>query len=104
MAGKYQYPAMDICCYVQPVENGHACQLQFNFYYNPTDVVAQDNMRHLYAAAARQVLELGAYFNRPYGPVADMVYRRNGDYTALLKRLKKLFDPNYVLNPGNLCF
>lgn len=104
VAGKYQYPVNDVGCYVQPVENGRACQLQFNFYYNPNDVAAKENMRQLYAEAARRVLELGAYFNRPYGPVAEMVYRRNGDYTALLKRLKKLFDPNYVLNPGNLCF
>jgi FAD/FMN-containing dehydrogenase len=63
-----------------------------------------EKVRNLYAEAQRRVLELGAYFNRPYGPIVDELYRRNGDYTALLKRLKKLFDPNYILNPGNLCF
>jgi len=51
-----------------------------------------------------RLLDLGAYFNRPYGPIAGMVYRRNGDYAAILKRVKKLIDPNCVLNPGNLCF
>ena len=104
IAGRHQYPVNDIGCCVQPVENGRACQLQFNFYYNPGDNAEVEKIRRIYAEAANRVLELGAYFNRPYGPVADIVYRRNGDYTALLKRLKKLFDPNYVLNPGNLCF
>ncbi|MFC1869739.1 FAD-binding oxidoreductase [Chloroflexota bacterium] len=104
VAGRNQYPVSDVGCYVQPVENGRACQLQFNFYYNPGDVAEVEKMRRIYAEAASRVLELGAYFNRPYGPVADIVYRQNGDYTALLKRLKTLFDPNYVLNPGNLCF
>ena len=104
VAGKHQYPVNDMGCYVQPVENGRACQLQFNFYYNPADAAAKASINSLYADAARRVLDLGAYFNRPYGVVADMVYRQNGDYTALLKRLKKLFDPNYVLNPGTLCF
>ncbi len=104
VAGKHQYPANDVGCYVQPVENGRACQLQFNFYYDPSDKAEADKIRDLYTEAAQRVLGLGAYFNRPYGPVADMVYRQNGDYTALLKRLKKIFDPNHTLNPGNLCF
>ena len=104
VAGKHQYPANDVGCYVQPVENGRACQLQFNFYYDPSDKAEADKIRDLYTEAAQKVLDLGAYFNRPYGPVADMVYRQNGDYTALLKRLKKIFDPNHTLNPGNLCF
>ncbi len=104
VAGRHQHPVADIGCYIQPVENGHACQLQFNFYYNPADDKEADKVRDLYAEASRRVLELGAYFNRPYGPIVDELYRRNGDYTALLKRLKKLFDPNQILNPGNLCF
>ena len=104
IAGRHHYPAHDVGCYVQPVENGRACQLTFSFYYNPDDGEEVEKIRGLYAEAAAGVLELGECFKRPYGILADMVYRRNGDYTAILKRLKKLFDANYILNPGNLCF
>ncbi len=104
VAGRYQYPLDDIGCYVQPVENGRACQLQFNFYYNPADAKEVDRIKAIYAEASLKVLDQGAYFNRPYGPVVNELYRRNGDYTTMLKKLKHLFDPNYVLNPGNLCF
>jgi len=104
VAARHQYPVNDVGCYVQPLENGRACQLEFNFHYNPEDGTEVTRMRQLYAAAAAATLDLGAYYNRPYGPVADLVYRRAGDYTAVLKRVKKLFDPNYVLNPGTLCF
>ncbi len=104
VATRYQYPVSDIGCYIQPVEDGRACQLQFNFYYNPGDEAEKERMRSLYTDAAAAVLDRGAYFTRPYGVVADMVYRNNGDYAALLKRLKKHFDPNGILNPGNLCF
>lgn len=104
IAGRHQYPINDLGCYIQPVENGRACQLQFNFYYNPEDETEVKKIRCLYREAAESVLGLGAYFNRPYGPVPDMVYRRNGDYTAFLKKLKNVFDPNNILNPGNLCF
>jgi FAD/FMN-containing dehydrogenase len=104
VATKHQYPTNDIGCYIQPVEDGHACQLQFNLYYTPGDEAEKERMRSLYADAAAVVLDRGAYFTRPYGVVADMVYKKNGDYVALLNRFKKHFDPNGVLNPGNLCF
>ena len=104
MAGRYQYPVDDIGIYLQPVENGHACQLQFNFFYNPKDDAETEKVRSLYADAQKSVLELGAYFNRPYGPIVNELYRHNGDYTMMLKRMKKLFDPKDILNPGNLCF
>ena len=103
-AARYQYAANDIGCYIQPVQNGHACQLQFNFYYDPNDEADKERIRGLYADAARAALDRGAYFTRPYGVVADMVYRKYGDYTSILRRLKKLFDPNAILSPGNLCF
>ncbi|MCX5904504.1 MAG: hypothetical protein NTV89_13795 [Proteobacteria bacterium] len=32
-----------------------------------------------------------------------MVYRRTTTYTNTLKELKKIFDPNHILNPGKLC-
>ena len=35
---------------------------------------------------------------------ADMAYNRDAQTTILLKKVKGLFDPNNVLNPGKLCF
>jgi len=104
VAAKYQYPTGDIGCYIQPVQDGHACQLQFNFYYNPDDEAEKNRIRGLYAEAAAAVLDKGAYFNRPYGVISDMVYKKHGEYASLLKRFKKHFDPNGILNPGKLCF
>jgi len=105
VAAKYQYPVGDIGCYIQPVENGRACQLEFDFYYNPQDEAEKERMRKLYADAAAAVFERGAWFNRPYGSaVTDMIYKRYSTYVATVKRFKKYADPNYVMNPGTLCF
>ena len=104
VATRYQYPASEIGCYLQPVENGRACQLQFNFYYDPNNDAEKEKIRKLYTDAATATLERGAYFTQLYGTVPDMVYRKNGDYTSILKRVKGLFDPNAILNPGHLCF
>jgi hypothetical protein len=104
IAGRHDYPVEDLGVYLQPLENGRACHLEFTFYYDPSDAEETKRMNLMYPELARRLVDKGAYFNRPYGPVADLVYRRAGDYTAVLKRVKKLFDPNCVLNPGKLCF
>jgi FAD/FMN-containing dehydrogenase len=46
----------------------------------------------------------GAFFSRPYSPWADMVYGRLTESVAALRKLKGVFDPNNILNPGKLCF
>jgi len=58
----------------------------------------------LYRDAARALIAEGAFFTRPYGDLATMVYERAANYTMALKRVKKIFDPNNIMNPGNLCF
>jgi len=32
------------------------------------------------------------------------MYDRNAVYTDYLKKLKREFDPNLIMNPGKLCF
>jgi FAD/FMN-containing dehydrogenase len=55
-------------------------------------------------AAAGALANRGAFFSRPYGPWADMAYRRDAGTTMALRKVKGIFDPNNVMNPGKLCF
>ncbi|MHA1380777.1 MAG: FAD-linked oxidase C-terminal domain-containing protein [Candidatus Helarchaeota archaeon] len=51
------------------------------------------------------MIENGAFFNRPYGVWADMIYSRiQPEIVDSMKKVKKIFDPNGVLSPGVLCF
>ncbi len=105
VAAKHQYPASDIGCYIQPVENGRACQLEFSFYFNPQNAAEVESIRGLYAEAAATVFKQGAWFNRPYGSaVTDIIYEKYAAYAATAKRFKKYADPNSIMNPGALCF
>ncbi len=103
-AAKYDYPTKDIGIYVQPMVYGGACHFECNFFYDATDVEEVSSVSKLYTEAAGAVLERGGFFSRPYGPIADMVYSRTANYTATLKKLKKVLDPNGVMSPGRLCF
>ena len=54
-------------------------------------------------AAAPELMRLGAYFDRPYGRLPELVYAEP-TATEYMRRLKKVFDPHNILNPGKLCF
>ena len=54
-------------------------------------------------AAAPDLMRLGAYFDRPYGRLPELVYTEP-TATDAIRRLKKVFDPYNILNPGKLCF
>ena len=104
VAVKYGYKPEDIGMYVQPIEHNRACQMEFTFFYNAEDESEKANIANLYKEAAVVLFNKGAYFSRPYGVLAPMMYERAGSYTSLLKRVKKIFDPNNIINSGNLCF
>ena len=104
VADKHDYPMRDIGFYVQPMVYGGACHFECNFYYNPDNAEEVNRINNLFAEAAEVALDRGAFFTRPYGLIADMVYSRAASYTATLKKVKKLLDPNNVMSPGRLCF
>ena len=101
-AAKYDYPLRDIGFYVQPVVYGGACHFECDFYYNPANPAEVSQIKNLCAEAAEAALNRGGFFSRPYGAVADMVYDRSASYTAELKKVKKVMDPNNIMSPGRL--
>ena len=94
----------DIGMYIQPIEHNRAAHVEFTFFDDPDDAEEKAVIAGLYREAAKALMNEGAFFSRPYGELAAMVYERAAGYTTALKRVKKVFDPKNVLNPGNLCF
>jgi hypothetical protein len=104
VAPKHGYPIADIGSYIQPIEHNRGCQIEFTFFYSGKDAAAKARVAALYKDAAKALINEGALFTRPYGELAPMVYERAAGYVQALKRVKKIFDPNNIMNPGNLCF
>jgi hypothetical protein len=95
--------AQEVGVYMQPLERGRACHLNFSL---PCDATCERDLARvgdLHADLSERLISEGAFFTRPYGPWADIVYRRTTQYTKMLKELKAVFDPNNILNPGKLC-
>lgn len=95
--------AADIGAYVQPMVQGTSCHCEFNLFYDPNDSDEAEKIRKITAQACDVVLKLGGFFSRPYGDISNMVYRKDPDTAAVLKKVKNIFDPNNILNPGKLC-
>lgn len=92
---------LDYGVYVQPAVQGRGAQVSVTLPFDGTNRAA---VMALYLEASRALFDNGAFFSRPYGPWARMVYDAYPDGAELLRRLKRIFDPAGILNPGKLCF
>jgi FAD/FMN-containing dehydrogenase len=101
---RYAYPGDDIGCYIQPMVQGRGCHCEFNIFCDSSSVRETEEVRKLFVDASEVLMKNGAFFSRPYGLWADMVYSRYAEGVTALKKLKNVFDPHNILNPGKLCF
>ncbi|MFX1498149.1 MAG: FAD-binding oxidoreductase [Promethearchaeota archaeon] len=101
---KEQLP-LDLGVYFQPINQGTSYHCEFDIYYDPSDIKLLDILKDKILEVSNQLIEQGAFFNRPYGILANKVYSHHSEETInALKKVKNIFDPNNVLNPGVLCY
>ena len=101
IASQKGYDVRGIGFYLQPLEGGRACYLEFNFPWSKED---KERVYDLYLNLSTCLVNEGAFFGRPYGKWSELVYNRNSALTDTLRNLKKVLDPNHIMNPGRLCF
>ena len=104
IVSKHHYPIDDVGGYIQPMVQGRGCHCEFNLPCDKSNVEEVTGVQKLFMDASETLMKNGAFFSRPYGLWADMVYSRYEEGVKALKKLKNIFDPNNILNPGKLCF
>lgn len=92
----------DIGVYLQPLHMGTCCHCEFGLPYDPRSKIEVDKARALYVKASEAFFEMGAYFSRPYGIWSKMVFDKDTQTAKTLKKLKSIFDPQNIMNPGKL--
>ncbi|MEM2914375.1 MAG: FAD-binding oxidoreductase, partial [Candidatus Bathyarchaeia archaeon] len=100
---KHKYPSEDIGIYIQPLEQGRACHCEYGLHINPNAPEEVERVNSLFKEVSETLLLKGAFFSRPYGEWAPMVYNRCASYFTALRKIKGIFDPNRIMNPGKLC-
>lgn len=104
LAANAGYPATEVGVYVQPIVQGTSYHVEFSLFYDPADPGEAARVRNLSLSATKALLNAGAFFSRPHGESARMIMNRDGASVEMLKKLRQIFDPNNIMNPGKLCF
>lgn len=104
LAKQFGFPLKQLGVYIQPIVQGTSCHCEFNLYFDPADASVGEMVNKLETAAVELLEEAGAFFARPYPGWTETAYRRSADTAAMQRKVKDIFDPNWVLNPGKLCF
>ena len=87
---------------VQPQVQGRAFRIECNLRFEDKPGETEKYEAVLFELA-KKLADKGAYFDRPYGRLTELVYNEPLSVDAM-KRLKTIFDPDGILNPGKLCF
>jgi FAD/FMN-containing dehydrogenase len=104
LAEKAGYPVSDMGVYIQPIVQGTSVHCEFNLFYDPENPAEAARVKELSALAVKGLMAKGAFFSRPYGESAGVIINRDAATVVALTRIKKILDPNNVMNPGKLCF
>jgi FAD/FMN-containing dehydrogenase len=104
IAELHQYHTSEIGVYLQPVHQGASCHCEFSLHFDQDNPAEVNRMKDLSTKASEELQRQGAFFSRPYGIWADMAFNQDPQTTIALKKIKNIFDPNNVMNPGKLCF
>ena len=93
------HPEKDVGITLQPQVQGRAFRVECDLFCK--DASAVEDFAY---SAEKELLKSGAYFDRPYGKLCEDIYAIDPTGTESLKKIKNIFDPDGILNPGKLCF
>ncbi len=92
----------EIGIYIQPLEYGRACHVEFSAPFAPESSEDVKKARSLAEGAVELIAGQGGFFSRPHGLWGRSSIKRSGTHIEAARKLKKILDPQNALNPGVL--
>lgn len=84
-----------------PVEPSRV-HYHYSFYTDPGNQEEYARVKLLFATISSSLIKMGAFFSRPYGEWAGLVYEKASSYKTMLRTIKRAVDPCNIMNPGKL--
>ncbi|NVM52140.1 MAG: FAD-binding oxidoreductase [Candidatus Helarchaeota archaeon] len=104
-AEQEKFNTSNIGVYLQPMVQGCNVHCEFDLFFDPNNEKDCKITRNTLIKSSRALINNGAFFNRPFGIWADMIYSKIQPLVVQsMQKVKNIFDPKNVLNPGALCF
>jgi len=87
---------------IQLLPNGHSVMLAYSYAFNRAEADEFERARKALDETNRLTLELGGVVWKPELPAQKLILERmDANTRQLMKRIKKMLDPNNIMNPGN---
>lgn len=102
VANDLGYPVNDIGIYIQPQHMGSSYHVEFTLPYDFNSSRERETVRKIYEKASVEMLKLDAYYSRPYGLWAALQLNKDAQSYIALKKIKGIFDPKGIMNPGKI--
>lgn len=102
MADEMGYPVSDIGTYIQPLHIGSSYHCEFTLPYDPESDAEKALAEKMYKEVSLEFAKMGAYYSRPYEIWSSMQLNKDAVSYDALNKLKDIFDPNKIMNPGKL--
>ncbi|HSB66892.1 MAG TPA: FAD-binding protein [Anaerolineales bacterium] len=83
--------------YIQPMVQNHVCHMELMIPFHPGVLEEVDRLRKFERQATIELMGAGAFFSRPYGSAAELVWEQNPGNTQLVKIIKDVFDSRQIL-------
>ena len=92
----------DIMVYYQPAHQGVSCHIEYVIPFDPANERERQKTGKLALMLTDALLDAGAYFSRPYRNWAKAQIGRDETTKDLIFKIKDIFDPAHIMNPGKL--
>jgi FAD/FMN-containing dehydrogenase len=96
------FSSRDVGIYLQPTVQGTNCHCEFSVPYEPDGDDVLERVMRLDHEASSAFANMGGFFSRPYEQWSKIAYGRCPETVAGLRKIKEIFDPNGIMNPGKL--
>ncbi len=97
------YDAAELGQLIVPVYFGGSAYCESDLYYDPADSAQAGKAAEARRSAFSAILEAGSMVDKPTGAVADMVFAKaDPGWLNVVKRFKRIIDPDGLMNPGQL--
>ncbi|MFX0132738.1 MAG: FAD-binding oxidoreductase [Candidatus Hodarchaeota archaeon] len=99
---KFNDFSIDLGVSIIPIERNRVAYIEFDFYTDLKNGERITKFRKLFSNLGELALKSGAFIDIPYGPLKKIVYSKVGSYSKLINKIKDIFDPNKIMNPGKI--
>jgi FAD/FMN-containing dehydrogenase len=102
LAARHGIAAEMMGVYIQPIVQNRFCEVEILFPY--ADTAKLERLKTLEVETFDALNTAHAFFSRPYGHAELAVFKNNPVNTEFLRKMKQIFDPGHILNPGKFGF